>query len=184
MSYITLALYVSLFLEKETSYLGSKLSGLDLVYASLFSGLTPRYLSIMALGIAGQLVLGPPRFFSLPLLILASVIEELYFRVKLYDELKISGGWRRAYIITLLLYSLFHISFISLLKLLPLLPIFLLLGALFQELRLKWGLASSIIAHIAYNILGAFYLVSFTSLSIAIISLSLAVTLSLVKFLA
>ena len=184
LSYIVLTFALIPICRSESSYLKSKLSNLDLVYASIFSGLMPRYLSVMALGLTGQLVLGPPRFYSFLPLILASIIEEFYYRAKLYDELKTWVKKRNAYLITICLYSLFHIPLFDFFKLLPLLPIFLLLGILFQELRLKWGLTSSVIAHIIYNILGMFYIVSFELLSVLIIASSLIATILLVKFLA
>ncbi len=183
-SYTVLAFSVLSMYKTKRGYLKSNLSSLDLFYASAFSGLVPRYISVMVLGLMGQLVIGPPRLYSLPLLILSSIIEEFYFRAKLYDELKSRYGRRCAYLTTTHLYAIFHIPLAALFKLLPLLLIFLLLGVLFQELRLRWGLTSAIIAHIIYNIVGVFYTVSFEFLSIFTISISLLIIILLIKFLA
>lgn len=183
-SYTVLAFSILLMYKTKREYLKSNLSSLDLFYASAFSGLVPRYISVMILGLMGQLVIGPPRLYSLPLLTLFSIIEEFYFRAKLYDELESRYGRRCAYLTTICLYAIFHIPLVALFKLLPLLLIFLLLGVLFQELRLRWGLTSAIIAHIIYNIVGVFYTVSFEFLSVFTISISLIIIILLIKFLA
>ena len=183
-SYTVLALSILLTYKTKGNSWESNLSSLDLFYASTFSGLVPRYLSVMILGLMGQLIIGPPRFYSLPMLILTSIIEELYFRAELYGELESRYGGRRAYLMTTCLYAFFHIPIVAFFKLLSLLPLFLLLGILFQELRLRWGLTSSIIAHITYNIIGIFYTVSFEISSVFVISASLIIVILLIKFLA
>ena len=183
--YIFLAIYVLLVLKFEkTSFISAYLEPLDLLYASTLFGLMPRYFSIMILGLTHRLVIGLPQIGILPLLIISSIIEEMFFRAYAYNCLKKLVGYKKSYTITILLYALFHVPLASLPNSAMVIPIYLLSGILFQEMYLKWGLASAIISHIAYNIIGVLYLVEYSLSSILIISLAFITTIYLIKFLA
>jgi len=183
--YIFLALFI-LFTQKieEKHYITAQLGFLDVFYASTLAGLMPRYFSVMILGLTGQLVIGPPQMGILPLLIISSIIEEIFFRACIYSNLRCFLNYKGAYLTTIILYAFFHIPLNSLLNLLLILPIYLFSGILLQEVYLKWGLAPSIITHIVYNIIGVFYVVEFSLASVSIVSLAFIITLLLIRFLA
>ncbi|RLE94056.1 MAG: hypothetical protein DRN04_05040 [Thermoprotei archaeon] len=148
------------------------------IVAGLFYSILPHYFNLMILGLANEVsfialnsMLIIPNLFT-------SIIEELYFRVLLYDTLK------KSYFKTSLMFSLFHLSlytFNEAILSLILVAFYFSLGIIFQVLYEKHGFAACSTSHIAFNIVASMYLVNLKYLCLAVIIFTTMATALIIK---
>lgn len=173
LTYIVMALYVFFNRFKAAVY------GSWTIPYSMLIGAMPHAVTVAIAGVGGQVLIYPSPPTRTVFLAISAIVEELFFRASLSEEL----GPRSRILLVPVIYGVYHLPLRSILltyRATGLLPIYIFTGIVLQILYERAGIVAAVSTHIVYNLVASNYLLLLNSFSLAVMTAALILTLLLV----